>query len=225
MRLEVVVTDTSEAVVAEKAGASRVELVREFTRGGLTPDDRTIESVITAVSIPVHVMIRPHDNGFVYDAEQKKEILNAAARMRGLGVSAVVFGALDERGHVASALVKDVASAAALPLTFHRAFDQIVMFSAAYALLSGLAGVERVLTSGGGTNAWDGRERLRELCYGNTAPTVIAAGKIEATYVSDLMEYTSAKEVHVGTGVRTDGKLDGRKVEQIAELVLKGTVP
>ena len=225
MRLEVVVTDTSEAVIAEKAGASRVELVVEFARGGLTPDDRLIAAVTDAVSIPVHVIIRPHDNGFVYSDAEQDVILEDARRMRELGASAVVFGALDTGGHIAGGLVRAVAAASALPLTFHRAFDDVHTYSAAYALLSGISGVERVLTSGGAQTAWEGRARLRELCYGNTTPTVIAAGKIEAGNVLDLVEYTSVNEIHVGSGVRTGGRIDPRKIERLAALVLKGTVP
>ena len=215
MLLEVVVVDRSEAVIAEKAGASRVELVRAFDVGGLTPDDATIAEVTGAVSIPVHVIVRPHDSGFVYDAAQMREILDAAARMRGLGASAVVFGALDRLGCIEEGLVRDVAAASSLPLTFHRAFDDIHAFKAAYAVLSELTGVERVLTSGGAPTAWDGRERLRELCHANTRPRVIAAGKIDASNAADIIAYTSVHEVHAGSGVRTGGKLDGRKIERL----------
>jgi copper homeostasis protein len=222
MQLEVVVTNASEAVSAQQAGASRVELVAEFARGGLTPDDRTIDKAVQAVSIPVHVMVRPHDDGFTYDAKSRNNILDAAARLRDLGAAAIVFGALDDRGRVAVDFVKEVGSVARLPITFHRAFDATHNLSASYAALAGIPRVQRVLTAGGASSAWDGRKWLRELSYGNTIPSVIACGDIHAGNVHDIMRFAGVREVHVGRGARTDGKLDPSKIEQLAAL-LEGT--
>lgn len=222
MQLEVVVTSASEAAIAQQGGASRVELVAEFARGGLTPDERTIDDAVRAVSIPVHVMLRPHDDGFTYDADTRKKILEDAARMRDLGAAAVVFGALDERGRVAVDLVKAVGSVARLPITFHRAFDAAHNLSASYAALAGIPRVQRILTAGGASRAWDGRKWLRELSYGNTVPTVIACGDIHVENVQDVVRFAGVREVHVGRGARTDGALDAKKIEHLAALLYEG---
>jgi copper homeostasis protein len=223
MHLEVVVTGASEAASAQRAGASRLELVSELERGGITPADRIIDEVVQAVTIPVHVIVRPHSDGFVYDAASRRAILESAARLRDLGASCIVFGALDEHKRVESAFVREVGAAAQLPMTFHRAFDDTHNLSAAYATLSGIPRVERVLTSGGAARAWDGRKWLRELCYGNTFPTVIACGDIDADNMMDVVRYAGVREVHVGRGARTDGKLDPKKIERLASLLYEGS--
>jgi copper homeostasis protein len=223
MQLEVVVTDAGDARAAQQGGATRVELVRDLESGGLTPDDHVIASVAESITIPLHVILRPHDNGFVYSARQQEHLVQQASRMRALGATALVFGALDETGHVAVDVVDEVASSAQLSLTFHRAFDAVHTLSAAYAVLAGIPQVERVLTAGGAPSAWEGRERLRELSYGNTAPTVVAAGGILAENVSDLIAFSRVREVHVGRGARSNGRVDSRKVAHLVELLLKGT--
>lgn len=223
MQLEVVVVDAAEARTAQHAGASRVELVTQIEHGGLTPSEETIEAVVHAVSIPVHVIVRPHSNGFVYDAAARNGILHTARRLRDLGVTALVFGALDERSHVAAAFIQEVAAAGRLPMTFHRAFDAAHNLSAAYATLAGIPRVERVLTSGGATCAWDGRRWLRELSYGNTVPTVVACGDIHLGNLCDVVRFARVREVHVGRGARTGGALDPKKIEQLAALLYEGT--
>lgn len=219
MKLEVVVTDASEALEAQNAGASRVELVARLDLGGLTPDYKTIEAVTRAVTIPVHVMIRPHDDGFFYDREQRRQIIESAAAMRDLGATCIVFGALDERNHVAVDLVQEVLGASGLPLTFHRAFDETPSLSISYVTLAGIDGVQRILTTGGAPTAWDGREQLRELCSGNTVPAILGAGAIEAANLPALIQFTGLREVHVARGARTDGKIDANKIQQLSTLL------
>lgn len=224
MQLEVVVSNATDAQEAQRGGASRVELAADLERGGLTPAETVIDAVVRAVSIPVHVMLRPHDNGFAYDAGTKTSMLNAAARLRTLGASAIVFGALDERAHIAVALVRDVLHASRLPMTFHRAFDSTPSLSGAYASLAGIDGVERVLTSGGARTAWEGRNWLRDLSCGNTLPIVLGAGSIDEGNLSDLLRFTGIREIHVGRGARTDGRIDARKVERLTQLLAGGAV-
>lgn len=222
MQLEVVVQDASEALEAQRAGASRVELAADLERGGLTPPPHVVESVAHAISIPVHVMLRPHDNGFAYTPADLQSILRDAARLRELGAKAIVFGAVDQTRHVAAVFVREVLDAGALPMTFHRAFDSTISLSGAYATLAGIDRVERVLTSGGAATAWEGRVWLRDLAIGNTRPTVLGAGGIDGDNVLDLLRFTGLREVHVGRGARTDGKIDARKVERLAHLLVGG---
>lgn len=222
MQLEVVVSDASEAREAQRGGASRVELAADLERGGLTPPDDVIDAVLRAIDIPVHVMLRPHDGGFAYVDGDRASILKDAARLRGLGASAVVFGALDTRAHVAIDLVQEVLRASRLPMTFHRAFDATPSLSGAYASLAGVEGVERVLTSGGARTAWDGRSWLRDLSCGNTMPVVMGAGGIDEANLSNLLRFTGIREVHVGRGARTDGKIDARKVERLTLMLAGG---
>ena len=219
MQLEVIVTNAQEALAAQNAGATRVELVSDWQRGGLTPQARTVAAVARAVSLPVYTIVRPTDNGFVYDRTQRSAILESAATMRDLGASGVVFGALDPSRHIDVDFVKEVLSESRLPMTFHRAFDGTPNLSASYASLAEIEGVERVLTAGGAGSAWEGRFWLRELCCGNTIPWILGAGAIDAENLAGLIRFTGLREIHVGGGVRTEGTLDAGKIEKLAHLL------
>jgi copper homeostasis protein len=77
------------------------------------------------------------------------------------GAHGVVVGALTPDGAVDAEAVRAlVASAAGAEVTFHRAFDQVADPLAALDTL-GVAGVTRVLTSGGAARCIDGIDRLR----------------------------------------------------------------
>lgn len=66
MIIEVIADTVEDAIIAEQAGANRIELITGVAEGGLTPSYGIIEAVCKAVSIPVYVMIRPHSRSFSY---------------------------------------------------------------------------------------------------------------------------------------------------------------
>jgi copper homeostasis protein len=215
MTLEIIVTDADEAAAAAHAGATRLELVAERDRGGLTPAPETIERVTRAVTIPVHVIVRPHDDGFRYDARSRAAMARDAQRAACLGASAIVVGGLDENGDVDVELLAQVHEAARLSLTFHRAFDDARDLLGAYDTLARTPGVTRVLTSGAAPSAWDGRATLRALRE-RRGPGILAGGGITTDNVADLVRETGICEVHVGSGARTDGRLNPRAIEHLA---------
>ncbi|KAA2302373.1 copper homeostasis protein CutC, partial [Clostridioides difficile] len=67
--LEVIAVDAADAKVAEEGGADRIELVSAMSEGGLTPSYGVMEHVVSHVSVPVYVMIRPHSRSFRYSAD------------------------------------------------------------------------------------------------------------------------------------------------------------
>jgi len=217
--LEVIVTGLREAAIAAAAGADRLELVTAFERGGLTPDLRVVDDVARTVTVPVHVMVRPHDRSFCYTRAERYEITETAARMRNAGASAIVFGALELDRSIDLRLVEDVAGRANLPLTFHRAFDHAHDLREAYAQLATLPAVTRVLTAGGAADAWSGRALLHDLIAQRRAPEVLVGGGITVANLRDVVRRTGAREVHVGNAARTEGKIDGTKIEALATLL------
>jgi copper homeostasis protein len=217
--LEIIVTDADEARVAEDAGANRLELVAAFERGGLTPPLTTVAEVVRAVSIPVHVMLRPHDRGFCYTLDEQAQNCAMAVRLRDAGAAALVFGALDRAGYVDLESVAAIASHAATPLTFHRAFDEAREPDDAYARLATLPAITRVLTSGQAADAWNGRDLLRRLIAQGGLPTVLVGAGISESNVVALIAQTRASEIHVGNGARTNGAIDARKIERLVTLL------
>src|ERR1043166_8079504 len=51
----------ADAVEAQKGGASRLEVVRELDRGGLTPSIQLVQAIKDAVDLPLRVMVRESD--------------------------------------------------------------------------------------------------------------------------------------------------------------------
>jgi copper homeostasis protein len=216
MTLEIIVTGADEAVAAERAGATQLELVADRERGGLTPLPAVIEGVVRAVAIPVHVIVRPHDDGFQYDAPTRATMVDDARRAASLGAAAIVIGALDANRDVELELLCGVHDAARLPITFHRAFDDTRDLFEAYDALARASGVTRVLTSGSARSAWEGRATL-QLLHRRDGPSILAGGGITADNVADLLHATGIREVHVGSGARTGSRLNPSAIERIAQ--------
>ena len=65
MLVEVCANSLESALVAERAGADRIELCCELAVGGLTPSYGLLKAVKNQVQIPVHVLIRPRSGDFM----------------------------------------------------------------------------------------------------------------------------------------------------------------
>ena len=83
---------------------------------------------------------------------------------------------------------------------FHRAFDCIDNQDSAAEMLIRL-GADRILTSGGAVNVWDGRKQLKHLQnqYGKDI-TILAGSGVNDTNARALIEYTGITQVHSSCG-------------------------
>ncbi len=195
--VEACVLTVAQAVGAEQAGADRIELCGPGD-GGTTPSLALVEACVRAVGVPVHVMIRPHGEGFELDSVwhpvmQRDMALSIAAGARGVVVGALRDGAID-----VACVRACVEAAGDAPVVFHRAFDQLSELSAALPLLRSL-GVGAVLTAGGAATAVQGAEQLDALQrQGGDAFTVMAGGGIRAHNVLALLDRApQLRAVHV----------------------------
>jgi copper homeostasis protein len=195
--LEVCVDSVESAVAAERGGAHRVELCSSLSDGGVTPSAGMIATVRQAISIGLHVMIRPRGADFCYSDDEFRVMQRDILMARQLGANGVVLGILDLDGNVdASRTTELVDLAAPMKVTFHRAFD---MSSDLFASLRRLqtTGVHCVLTSGGKPTAVEGAEVLKQLVVAASgSPAIMAGGGIEDHNVSELIERTGVREIH-----------------------------
>ncbi|WP_245646291.1 copper homeostasis protein CutC [Nocardiopsis trehalosi] len=198
MEFEVVVEGAAGALVAERAGAARVELVAALVDGGLTPSLGTVAAVLGALSATrVFPIVRPRGGDFVYDRYEAAAMEHDVRAFAAAGVHGVVVGALTPEGAVDRPLVRRlVAAAGGLPVTFHRAFDVAADPRAALEDLAGL-GVARVLTSGQEAAAIDGAPLIADLVRRSAGRVaVMAGGGVRAEDAADLVAATGVEELH-----------------------------
>jgi copper homeostasis protein len=213
VELEICTETMAGALAAESGGATRIELCSRLDLDGLTPDLELLKQVREAVAIPVFAMVRPNPGGFVLSAEDLLELLIHLQEVQEIGCDGVVLGMLTPEGEVHEEYLQQARAAVAdLPLTFHRAFDQV---SDQAQGLEGLiaCGVDRVLTSGGAASAMEGVLPLQSLVRQSTDHCrILVGGGVRAVNLMELRERTGASGFHSG--------LDGSPTPvKVAELV------
>src|SRR5258708_28704819 len=144
---EIAVGSVDDAINAEAGGADSVEICRELSAGGLTPELELVRSIRGAVKVRVNVIVRPHARGFVYSETDVAEILTSAEELARAGVNGIVFGAWDIERRLNLELTQRVQSAAGnCPVTVHRALDESLEPERSLEKLAAL-GIARILTS------------------------------------------------------------------------------
>jgi len=195
--VEIAANSLDSALAAEQGGADRIELCAALELGGLTPSAGLIAQVRERVRIPVYVLIRPRAGDFVYSESELGTMLRDVAQCAALGCDGVVIGALDENGAVDKRGCGElIAGAAKLGVTFHRAFDMARDLSVALEDVIAL-GCERVLTSGGESDALQGAAAIKALvAQANDRICVMAGAGVDASNVASIRATTGAAEFH-----------------------------
>ena len=194
--LEICVDTPEGLATAIAARVDRIELCADLGVGGLTPSPGLI-AMARAAPMPVHAMIRPRQGDFVYGPRDLNAMLGDIAAIRQAGLTGVVLGASrPDRSLDAETLGILCRAAAGLGTTLHRAFDLAPDRDAALALAIDL-GVERILTSGGVSDAEGGRESLRDLVVAARGRIgIMAGGGVTPANVGALLRHTGVAEVH-----------------------------
>jgi copper homeostasis protein len=195
--VEACVDSPASAERARAAGADRIELCAALEVGGTTPSMADVAVCVERTSLPVHVMIRPRDGGFVYDALELSRMRRDIERARAAGAAALVLGVLDRSGRVDVERTRELVECARpLPVTFHRAFD--VASDPDEALDDVIAaGATRLLTAGGAARAAQGIASLARLVAGSGAALeVMAGGGVRAPNVERIVRATGVRAIH-----------------------------
>jgi copper homeostasis protein len=198
--IEACVESVSAALAAEAGGAGRLELCVSLDLGGLTPADSLIRDTVASITIPVFVLVRPAAGTFELGSTGLRLLLSQVARAADLGAAGIVAGALTAEGTVDARAVEAIVSAAhPLPVTFHRAFDELPDQAAALETLIAL-GVSRVLTSGGAPTAIEGAGSIAALVrQARGRIGVLPGGTVRADNARTLVERTGVHELHSRT--------------------------
>jgi|TARA_B110000503_G_scaffold30088_1_gene48609 copper homeostasis protein len=226
MIVEICTTTVSGALMAQNAGADRIELCVGLETGGLTPSYGLISSVMEQVDLPVHVLIRPHVGGFVANAEDLDLMIRDIDVACRLGAAGVVIGALTPDFEVdQDAITRMIQAADGRWVTFHRAFDWVKDPLTALAQIEKL-GINALLTSGQKPTAAKGFELLKTLLDQATTDLQIMPGGGVNAQNAGRFKAAGFKAIHGSASVlvRTldaSGKLPLQ--EHLAEGVVRRT--
>ncbi len=197
MILEICVDSVQSAIAAARGGATRIELCSALSEGGVTPSAGLISAVRAAVDIELFVIIRPRGGDFVYSEHElgvmRRDILEAKLR----NVDGVVMGILTSAGEIDIDRMRTLVQLARpLGVTFHRAFD--LCEDPDRALEDVIAcGVDRILTSGGKSDALQGLETIAALHKKATGRVrIMPGGGIRASNVGAIALGTGVLEIH-----------------------------
>jgi copper homeostasis protein len=211
--VEICVSDVPSALAAEAAGADRIELCADLGQGGTTPSLGTVSVALGALRrVAVRVMVRPRGGSFRVSPVEEQVMLADIAAIRGLAnpnglAVGIVVGVLTaDRDLDIPVLQRLIAAAGPLPVTVHKAFDELADQLAALDALIDL-GADAILTSGAAPSAVAGAARiraLRERAAGRVR--VIAAGGIRSHNVKQVLAATGAIEIHLRAPVHREGR-------------------
>ena len=162
--LEVCVDSVESALAAQEGGADRLELCGHLLIGGTTPSVALAEEVLSAVRIPVNIMIRPRFGDFCFTPAEKRLLRREVELFKDMGANGLVLGALLpdgrlDREHLAACMER---GGVGLKYTLHRAFDLCrEPFEALDTALE--LGFDTLLSSGQRAKAPEGIEVLRAM--------------------------------------------------------------
>ena len=211
-KIEIACFNLQSALIAQKAGADRVELCADMTFGGTTPLIETIQQAREHLTIDINVMIRSRGGNFVYSDSEFEQMKSEIETIKKLGVNGFVFGILNEDKSInIEQNLALVELAKPLPCTFHRAFDQVSNYEKALEEVIS-CGFSTILTSGTFPNVMEGKEVLKQLVIqAKNRIEIMPGGGLRSTNISELNEMVNANWHH--SSAITDGSEIANPVE------------
>lgn len=194
---EICANSVASCIAAQEGGADRVELCAGIPEGGTTPSYGMIRSAREAITIGLHIIIRPRGGDFLYSEEEIQQMLYDIDIAKELGADGLVFGCLLPDGSVDRKNMQRLIEAAGdTPVTFHRAFDHT---SDPYRALEDIIelGCVRILTSGCRPTALEGTGLLSELVKKAGDRIIIMPGcGIKEDNIAETARLSGAREFH-----------------------------
>jgi copper homeostasis protein len=195
--LEIACFEITSAEIALQSSADRIELCKEITLGGLTPEIEEFKFLKEKYLKPIYVMIRPKGGGFFYDSDEFSSMIKSIELFKSWGANGFVFGILEENNEVdkvRNSFLLELAKP--IPCTFHRAFDRTKNLEKSCETLIKI-GFENILTSGGEKTALEGQENLKNLVkkYSDQI-NILIGGNVRSENIEKLKEFTGNNFFH-----------------------------
>lgn len=195
--LEVCAFHIDSCIIAEKAGAARVELCDNPIEGGTTPSYGAIRRVRERISIKLYPIIRPRSGNYYYSEEEFAILQEDIAQCRMLGCDGISVGVQQMDGTIDKERMKRVVEwAGPMGVTCNRVFDCAPDLEQALEDIIA-CGCERVLTSGGKTAAPDAAAILAQLVQqANGRISIMPGAGVKSSNIAQLRAVCGATEFH-----------------------------
>lgn len=190
--------ETFEAAqAAEVGGADRIELCSHLSIGGVTPAPELLAATVRALSIPVHVLIRPRGGNFVYSDDEFEQMRRQIEQAKHAGAAGIAVGVLLSDGRVDLERSRElVALGRPLSVTFHRAFDETADLSGALEAVIE-TGADCLLTSGGAPDVLSGAESIARLRrQAGEGLHIMAGGGLKLGNLAEVVRRTGVSYLH-----------------------------
>lgn len=220
LHLEIACFNAESAIIANIAGADRIELCRGLEFGGLTPEPEVVKLVSLKVNIPVFVMIRPRGGDFVYTKTEFEQMIMEISLLKAMGIQGFVFGILDKNNQVDILRNSElVEMAKPLPCSFHRAYDRT---SDPHLALENViaCGFKTILTSGHQSDAVQGAEELKKLMELSKGKIeIMPGGGVRSENLPFLIKNTGARYYHSSALLRGESIADENEIKVLKDLL------
>lgn len=218
--LEIACFNLRSAIIAQEAGADRIELCQDYKVGGITPSLEVLSEARKKISIPLYVIIRPREGDFVYSQQELNEMIKYIQWCKDLKMDGLVFGCLTSHHTIdIPACKKLIEQAYPLALTFHRAVDSCHNLVEALQNISDL-GFNRVLSSGGKSSALEGKEDLARLNQQfGTKLIVMPGGGIRSENLLPIKQTSKCQEFHSAAIIHQAELCDEEEVKKLKNIL------
>ncbi|HSC55167.1 MAG TPA: copper homeostasis protein CutC [Phnomibacter sp.] len=200
--LEICAFGIQTCIIAERAGAVRVELCDNPIEGGTTPSYGAIKTVRDKISIALYPIIRPRSLNYFYDADEWEIMKQDVLMCKQLQCDGISVGIQLQNGEVDTDRMKRLVELAyPMGVTSNRVIDAAPdPFKALEQLID--AGCERVLTSGQAATAPEGASILRQLIeQANGRIRIMPGAGVNSSNIVALYAATGATEFHTSARV------------------------
>jgi copper homeostasis protein len=203
--LEVCAFTIQSCLIAQRAGAARVELCDNPIEGGTTPSYGTLKMVREKISLQLYPIIRPRSGNYFY-SEDEFAIMQADIQLcKELGCDGISVGVQTRSGRIDTERMKRIVEwAAPMGVTCNRVFDNTPdPFDALEELIA--CGCERILTSGQQGAAPQAGALLGQLVQQAAGRIIIMPGAgVKSTNLEKLIRESNATEFHASARVIAD---------------------
>jgi copper homeostasis protein len=204
---ELCASSLEAAQTAESGGANRIELCADLSIGGVTPDFDLMKTTIEALTIPVHVLIRPRGGDFDFSVDEFTRMQKQIEEAKRAGAAGVALGVLCRDGRVDVKRSRELIELARpMAVTYHRAFDETPAREEALEALIEM-GVDCLLTSGGQVDVQTGAEAIARLSrQAGDRIQIMAGGGLRLANLVEVLRRAEVTCLHGSLTRKRSGK-------------------